>query len=238
MDIVITMAGLGSRFRQMGYNCPKYMIEVKGKTLFEWSMDSLLDYNDHVDKYCFVVRKEDNAGHFINNRCGSYGIKNVSVIEIDQLTDGQATTALIGISNCEKKHPIMIYNIDTYIEPYSMKYDDIAGSGYIPCFVADGTHWSFVRIDELGRVVEVREKERISDYCTVGAYYFSSADLYQSIYGEFYRLGNDDTKGERYIAPMYNYMIKNGYEITMSVIPSEKVHVLGTPDELEVFAKQ
>ena len=36
LDIVITMGGLGSRFRKMGYNLPKYMIEAKGKTLFDF----------------------------------------------------------------------------------------------------------------------------------------------------------------------------------------------------------
>jgi len=63
MNIIITMAGLGSRFRKAGYQVPKYMIEARGKTLFEWSMDSLLGYNDHVSKYIFVVRREDRAGY-------------------------------------------------------------------------------------------------------------------------------------------------------------------------------
>ena len=68
MDIIITMAGLGSRFRKVGYNCPKYMIEAKGKTLFDWSMDSLVDYNKYVDRYVFVVRAEDHAEEFIMDR--------------------------------------------------------------------------------------------------------------------------------------------------------------------------
>ena len=62
MNIIITMAGLGRRFRKAGYNCPKYMIEAKGKTLFDWSMDSLIGYNKSVDRYVFVVRAEDHAG--------------------------------------------------------------------------------------------------------------------------------------------------------------------------------
>ena len=66
MQIIITMAGLGTRFKKAGYDCPKYMIEAKDKTLFEWSMDSLLDYNSHVSKYIFVVRAEDNSSEFIN----------------------------------------------------------------------------------------------------------------------------------------------------------------------------
>ena len=160
MTIIITMAGLGSRFKKAGYNCPKYMITAKGKTLFEWSMDSLLDYNDHTDKYVFVVRKEDEARSFILEKCAVYGIKNIQIIEIDYLTDGQATTCMLAIPYCEEKDSIMIYNIDTYVEPFCLKYEDIQGDGYIPCFQAPGDHWSFVKLNKQGEVEEVREKQR------------------------------------------------------------------------------
>ena len=85
MDIIITMAGLGSRFRKVGYNCPKYMIEAKGKTLCDWSMDSLVDYNKHVDRYVFVVRAEDHAEEFIKKHCAAYGIHDVKIVELDHM---------------------------------------------------------------------------------------------------------------------------------------------------------
>lgn len=235
MNIIITMAGLGSRFREAGYNCPKYMIEAKGKSLFEWSMDSLVDYYPHVDKVLLVVRKEDNATQFICEKCRKYGIKSTKIIEIDHLTDGQATTALIAVQQCDSKESIMIYNIDTYIEPYEMKYSDIRGDGHIPCFHADGDHWSFVKLDEEQNVIEVREKVRISDNCTLGAYYFSSGELYKNLYDEYYADASHIEKKEKYIAPLYNFMIQMGMSVTMSIVDSEKVHVLGTPDELNLF---
>ena len=64
LTVVITMAGLGSRFRKAGYNVPKYMIEVHGKTLFEWSMESLEGYYDKDNEYIFIVRKEDESKAF------------------------------------------------------------------------------------------------------------------------------------------------------------------------------
>ncbi|MFI3163961.1 MAG: glycosyltransferase family 2 protein [Bacillota bacterium] len=235
MTVIITMAGLGSRFRKVGYNCPKYMIEAKGKSLFEWSMDSLIGYNDYVNKYVFVVRKEDNSADFIKMQCVKYGIENVDIVEIDYLTDGQATTCMLAIPYCEQDSSIMIYNIDTYVEPNEMKYADITGDGHIPCFNAEGEHWSFARLDDNGNVVEVREKKRISDNCTLGAYYFSSAELYKNIYNEFYIDDTNSEKNEKYIAPMYNYMIQKGMKITISMVDADKVHVLGTPEELEIF---
>ena len=235
MTVIITMAGLGSRFRKAGYKVPKYMIEAKGKTLFAWSMDSLLDYNPHVLKYVFVVRREDNSSEFIREKCKLYSLENVEIVEIDYLTDGQATTCMLAMPYCEKDAPMLVYNIDTYVEPYEMKYADISGEGHIPCFHADGDHWSFVRLDDEGKVVEVREKKRISDNCTLGAYYFSSAELFQRLYEEYYMDGTRLERNEKYIAPLYNYMIEKGMEVTISIVPAEKVHVLGTPEELRQF---
>ena len=237
MTIIITMAGLGSRFRKAGYNCPKYMIEARGKTLFEWSMDSLIGYNNYAAKYVFVVRKEDNTEDFIKEKMLKYGIDNVGVVGIDYLTDGQATTCMLALPHCDEDKAIMVYNIDTYVEPNEMKYEDISGDGHIPCFHADGDHWSFAKLDEKGKVTEVREKVRISNNCTLGAYYFSSAKLYKDLYEEYYKDDSKMEKNEKYIAPLYNYMIEKGMPVTISIVDAEKVHVLGTPEELQMFLR-
>lgn len=235
MTVIITMAGLGARFRKAGYKCPKYMIEAKGKTLFEWSMDSLIGYNEHISKYIFVVRKEDNTEDFIKEKMLQYGIDGVEVVGIDYLTDGQATTCMLAIPYCDLDRPIMIYNIDTYVEPNEMKYEDILGDGHIPCFHAAGDQWSFAKLDEDGKVVEVREKVRISDNCTLGAYYFSSAKLYKDLYEEYYKDDSKIEKNEKYIAPLYNALIEKGMLVTTSIVDEKKVHVLGTPEELQLF---
>ena len=217
MNIIITMAGLGSRFRKAGYNCPKYMIEAKGKTLFDWSMDSLIDYNKNVNRYVFVVRAEDDASEFIKTHCASYGIHDVKIVELDHMTDGQATTCMLAIE---------------------MKYANISGDGHIPCFHADGDHWSFVKLDSNGKAVEVREKKRISDNCTLGAYYFSSAKLYKELYEEYYSDNSHLEKNEKYIAPLYNFMIQKEMNVTISIVDARKVHVLGTPEELKTFLEE
>jgi len=235
MNIIITMAGLGSRFKKAGYKLPKYMIEVKGKTLFEWSMESLINYNQYVNKYIFVVRKEDKAIDFIKEKCQKFNIRELEIVEIDYLTDGQATTCMIAMPYCDTKESIMIYNIDTYVEANELKYCDISGDGYIPCFHADGEHWSFAKLDKNGNVVEIREKTRISNNCTLGAYYFSSFELYKKLYDGYYKDKNKIEKNEKYIAPLYNYMIQKGMRVNISIIDSNKVHVLGTPEEVEQF---
>ena len=234
LNIIITMGGIGLRFTKAGYNMPKYMIEAKGKTLFEWSLESLKGFFEVANKFIFVVKKEDCAKDFIKKHCQKFNIIP-EIIELTHVTDGQATSAKLGIEKCNLEEGILIYNIDTYVEPFEMKYEDLKGDGSIPCFKAEGNHWSFVKTDDKGQVVEVQEKNRISDNCSLGAYYFSSGKLYLKIYNEFYEKNSVSILKEKYIAPMYNYMIKMGYKLSMSLVESKKVHVLGTPEELSAF---
>ena len=235
LTILITMAGLGSRFRKAGYTVPKYQIPAKGKTLFEWSMESLEGFRAPENDYIFVVRAEDRAGDFITETCERMGIGNVKVIELDQATDGQATTAMLAADVWDEDSGLLIYNIDTYVEAGQMRSDQIEGDGFIPCFHAAGDHWSFAKLDDKGNVTEVREKQRISDNCTLGAYYFKSCRLYADLYHDYYSSDDKLEKGEKYVAPLYNHLIGKGKDVRISIVDYDKVHVLGTPEELEAF---
>lgn len=243
MEIVITMAGLGMRFRNAGYKVPKYMIEAKGRTLFEWSMESLKGYGED-NTYYFIVRKEDNSADFIKEACERIGIRSYKLIELDHETDGQATTALLASRYWNKDAELLIYNIDTYVESYNMNREELTGDGFIPCFKAPGDHWSFVKLDEAGNAVEVREKERISDHCTLGAYYFKTCGSYEDLYREYYEENKGSVsreaaaKKERYVAPLYNYLISKGGIVRISDVDAGVVHVLGTPEELRVFLNE
>lgn len=242
MEIVITMAGLGSRFKKAGYTVPKYMIEAKGKTLFEWSMESLEGYG-YDNNYYFIVRQEDHAADFIKNACLKLGIASYRLIELDHTTDGQATTALLASDHWNREDPLLIYNIDTYVEAGQMHTLQLKGDGFIPCFPAPGDHWSFVKTDALGNAIQVVEKERISDHCTLGAYYFKSCALYETLYHEFYEEGRASALTgaagrERYVAPLYNYLIEKGGVVGICDVDPKKVHVLGTPEELQVFLNE
>ncbi|NLG05300.1 MAG: hypothetical protein GX567_15985 [Clostridia bacterium] len=238
MTIVITMAGMGTRFKNAGFQVPKYMIEVRNKSLFEWSMESLAGFNDDENLYIFVVRKADQASEFIEKACHQMGIDQIKVIEIENMTDGQATTAMLAAPYWDADSSLMIYNIDTYVEAGEMNENQLVGDGFIPCFKAMGDHWSFVETDEDGRAVQVREKQRISDNCTIGAYFFKTCRLYEELYNEYYLSDQNMEKGEKYVAPLYNHMIGKGQEVRISLVDYEKVHVLGTPEELKVFADE
>lgn len=238
IEIVITMGGLGKRFLDAGYKAPKYMIEAKGKSLFEWSMISLTGFKADTNQYIFIALKDDSSDieQFIKEKCLTLGILNYKIILLEHLTDGQATTAMEAAKYWDSDHPLLIYNIDTYVEAGEMKSEELRGDGFIPCFKAPGNHWSFVRTDPMtGLAVEIKEKERISDHCTLGAYYFKSCGLYARLYEEYYSDNKNLVKGEKYVAPLYNHLLTKGGQIYISDVDPSKVHVLGTPEELRTF---
>ena len=235
--VIITMAGEGRRFREAGYDVPKYAILALGRSLFAWSMESLRGFIDAGWRFVFIARRADNAQAFIAAEAPRLGIVGFELIELDAVTDGQATTALLASHRITNDGaPIAVYNIDTYVEARALPVSAIRGGGWIPCFPGDGEGWSFVSLDETsGQAIEVREKQRISPHATVGLYYFSSLGLYRSIYERYYAVPQHLERGERYIAPMYNQLIAEGRAVHIHEVPLDAVHPLGTPQELKHF---
>lgn len=232
---IITMAGFGRRFLDAGYTIPKYRIEAHGHALFGWSMLSLRSFIAEGAEFVFVVRRADEARDFIVSEAARIGIKRSSVVELDEPTDGQATTAILaapGVSHPDA--PMLIYNIDTFVHPDALPASP-RGDGWVPCFPGAGDGWSFAKADETGRISELREKVRISDDATIGLYWFSSFDSYAKIYGDYYSDPAKLEKGEKYVAPLYNRLIDNGRPVFVHRVPLSAVIPLGTPAEVERF---
>ena len=129
----------------------------------------------------------------------------------------------------------MIYNIDTYVEAYEMKTEQIAGDGFIPCFHAPGEHWSFAKLDANGKVVEVREKNVFPT--TVHSVLIISRPVHctNSFITNTIPAKKSWKRVKKYVAPLYNYLISKGGDVRISIVDFEKVHVLGTPEELNYF---
>ena len=237
--IAITMAGMGSRFRAAGHDCPKFQIEVGVHPLFDWSMFGLLAYRDAGWRFSFATRADDDAGPFVRERCAALGITVEAIVELPELTDGQATTALYLAERADAAAPFAVFNIDTFVAPGAMGPDLIpAGcAGWVPCFPGKGDGWSFARADASGRIVELREKQRISDDATTGFYYFASAGLFRQYYASFFGAGMGAEKGEKYIAPLYNALIGDDLPVMLARLPLDSVGMLGTPEQVAAFAQ-
>lgn len=208
----ITMAGFGNRFRKAGYTQPKYQIEAAGHPLFDWSMQALAAFWTSGWKLSFALRAADDAAPFIRDRCERLGIRHRPdrrTVRSDRWPGDDGADAG---RTAEPEQPFAVFNIDTYVRPGAMTPSNIPDGceGWIPCFPGPGDGWSFARVDSDDRVVDIREKERISDHATVGLYWFATAGLFQDVYARYFERDQHLDAGERYIAPMYGEMIRAG----------------------------
>ena len=234
--VAITMAGRGQRFRDAGFDVPKYMIETHGRTLFRWSIESLRSWIDEGAQFVFLARGEDAAEDFIARESAAAGIAAHDVVSLDGTTDGQATTALLAEPAVgDRNAPFVVYNIDTHVRAGAMSAARSRGAGWIPCFPAAGEHWSFAAADANGRVTEVREKQRIAPNATVGLYWFDTFARYADLYLRHFDEHGAEA-GERYIAPMYNTLISGGGDVFIERLDLDDVFALGTPEDVSRFA--
>ncbi|QYY80334.1 glycosyltransferase family 2 protein [Pseudomonas sp. B21-041] len=237
VNIVITMAGRGSRFYEAGYTVPKYEIPAHGKSLFDWSMLSLRNFLTTDCRVIFVCLEENNSADYVRRQSEAMGLRDVHVIEIGQVTDGQATSAYLAREFWRPEDPLLIYNIDTYVNPRALLPESIreGADGWVPCFQVPGDHWSFVKLGDDQWATDLAEKQRISDFASIGLYWFSRAEDYEKAYDRFFADSQNLVRGERYIAPLYRQLIAEGRKISITDLAVNDVHVLGTPAELNAF---
>jgi dTDP-glucose pyrophosphorylase len=236
--LAITMAGRGQRFRDAGYDVPKFQVVVRGQPLFRWAIESLRSWTAAGAHLVFIAREEDRSRDFIAGECAAQDISSFEVLTLTGTTDGQATTALLArdlVSDAGA--PFAVYNVDTHVRPGALREQDARGDGWVPCFPGAGSAWSFARTGPDGRVEEMREKERISPHATVGLYWFRSFELYADLYERHFASSDGGVEaGERYIAPMYNTLIRDGGSVYIQELDIDDVVPLGTPAEVERFA--
>ncbi|EOH92467.1 glycosyltransferase family 2 protein [Enterococcus pallens] len=236
MKIVITMAGKGSRFVKQGYQQPKHEIIAGKHSLFAWAMHSLENFFD--EEFIFLVRKDAFSAHRLKQELSLLGINKYSIIELTSLTRGQADTVLQAEHLITDEEGLVIYNIDTTVQPrYLTKEMVLQGDGTVPVFQAQGNHWSFAKLNRQNKIIELAEKQPISEWGSVGFYYFRYWKDYKTA---FHIMKEEIARqyGEIYIAPLYNYLIQQGKIINPVFLPKNGYASLGTPEELTEFIQR
>lgn len=235
MNIVIPMAGLGSRFTKAGFDKPKPFIDVLGKPMIVRVLENL-KYKGA--RYILIARKE----HLIKEKKLVDEIKNnfnVEFIAINKLTEGTACTVLYARKYINNNTPLMIANSDQIVD---INIGDFINDsfkrgldGSILTFIdkEENPKWSFAKLNN-DLVVEVKEKETISEFATVGIYFFNEGKIFVESAIDMI-IENDRVNNEFYTCPVYNYAIKNGVKIGIYNIDFSKMHGIGTPEDLEIF---
>ncbi len=230
LNIVIPMAGLGSRFANVGYKLPKPLIDVNGKPMIQVVVENM-NINAH---YVFIAMKKHVEEYDVENTIKEVTCGNYTIHTIDELTEGSACTVLKVRDIIDNDNPMMLANSDQYLEWDS--YDFLVKSqgvdGLISCFEADHPKWSFAKVDCSGRVTEVAEKKVISNLATTGLYYFAKGSQFVRC-ADAMIAKNIRTNGEFYNCPIYNELIGEGGNVRVHMC--SKMWGVGTPEDLEYF---
>lgn len=231
MNVLIPMAGAGSRFEKAGYTFPKPLIEVNGKPMIQVVVENI-----NIDaKHIFVVQKS----HY-----DKYNLKTVlnnispdcEIIQVDGVTEGAACTTLLAKEYINNDEPLLMANSDQFVEwdsnefMYSMIGDNIDAG--ILTFKSNHPKWSYAKLNDDGFVSEVQEKNPISDMATVGIYYWSKGSDYVK-YAEQMIEANKRVNNEFYVCPVFNEAIEEGKKV--KVFNIENMWGLGTPEDLNYF---
>ncbi|HDT5220580.1 TPA: glycosyltransferase family 2 protein [Enterobacter roggenkampii] len=238
LNIVVPMAGRGSRFAKEGYVDPKPLIKLKDKRMIQVVINNLTPSLPH--RFIFICQRQHVIDYSLDRYLKEWA-PNSEVICIDGITEGAACTVMCAEELINNDEPLMIANSDQWIDidinDYLnyMKHEDL--DGLIMTMKADDPKWSYAEMNENNHVTRVVEKEVVSDEATVGIYnYKKGADFCRSV-KRMIAL-DQRSNGEFYVAPAYTLMYENeGAKIGIYNIGEEAngMYGLGIPADLELF---
>ena len=231
-NILVPMAGLGSRFIKEGFKVPKQLINIKDKHLIDISLDCL-DYEGC--NLIFVVRDETVYNFHMDELLRKKFGDDVKIVVLDKLTDGSVCSCLYAEEYIDNDAPLVIHTLDIEFEPVFNPHimSDLNGDGLILTFKSNSTNYSYAKVEGIdGHVTETAEKKAISSNACVGIYGFKRGSDFCKYAREM--IDRDlRTKNEFYISPLYNLLIEDGKKILTE--PVDKMHIFGTPDEFHFY---
>ena len=231
LNILIPMAGAGSRFEQAGYTFPKPLIDVNGKPMIQVVTENL----NIKANYIYVVQKEHRVKYNLDTLLNLITPK-CKIVEVEGVTEGAACTALLAKEYIDNDKPLFFANSDQFVEwdsnEFLYKMNETDADGGIVTFKATHPKWSFAKINKAGLVTEVAEKNPISDLATVGYYYWKQGSDFVK-YAEEMIEKNIRVNNEFYVCPVFNQAINDKKAIRTFNI--DKMWGLGTPEDLKYF---
>ena len=232
-NIVVPMAGRGSRFTEQGYTDSKPFIDVNGKPMIQRVIENLNIEFDSNYEFVIICLQEDFDKYDFRIFDDIIGHTEYKVICLEDVTEGAAQTLLEAKDIIDNDTPMLSFNTDQMVEYDKNMWKSFEQfDGGIPCFWGNSDDWSYARCSQDGYVEEVAEKKVISNDATAGYYYWSKGSDYVK-YARQMIEENSRTNNEFYVAPVYNWAIKDGKKIAIYMV--DKIYELGTPEYLEEY---
>jgi dTDP-glucose pyrophosphorylase len=237
LNIVLPIAGRGSRFAVAGYAQPKPLIPVHGEPMIAAVVRNVRPVRAH--RFIFVALAE-HLEHRGMRETLNAAAPGCIIVPVEQVTEGAACTVLLARDYIDNDDALMLANSDQWVDidinEYLAEMDRQRADGLIMTMTADDPKWSFVGLDRNRLVTRVVEKEVISDEATVGIYNFRrGADFVRAADRMIAR--NLRVNNEFYVAPTYNQLIEEGGRIAIYNVGREGagMYGLGIPKDLEMF---
>jgi HAD superfamily hydrolase (TIGR01509 family) len=231
LNVLIPMAGAGSRFEQAGYTFPKPLIDVRNKPMIQVVVENL----NIKANFIYIVQKSHREKYNLDTLLNLI-TPGCQVIEVDGITEGAACTALLAKEYIDNDKPLFFANSDQFVEwnssEFMYKMNETKCDGGIVTFEATHPKWSFAKTNEKGLVTEVAEKNPISNIATVGFYWWKQGSDFVK-YAEQMIERNVRVNNEFYVCPVFNQAIEGGKEIRTFNI--DKMWGLGTPEDLKYY---
>jgi len=231
MKLILPMAGNGQRFFDAGYDLPKPLIDIKGKPMFARVIENL--WVNNAELTC-IVRQDHVNDYEIDKRILEH-YPDANIIIIPGTTEGAACTVRLA-TNVLGGEPMIVANCDQLMrwdpkEFYEKIDTNLYPGGLIPVFTPNHNEpkHSYCEVDKYGNLLQLKEKEIISDIATVGVYYFGDESKWIKAH-EKQMDANDRTNNEFYLAPTYNYLEEN-----VGIHRIDEMIGMGTPEELNDF---
>jgi len=231
-NLLIPMAGLGSRFRKQGYEVPKQFIYVKDKQLIDLSIDCV---DTSECNLIFIVRDEQVYNYNVDRLLKAKFGEDIEIVTTEGLTRGSVCSCLLARDLIDNDLPLVIHTLDIEFFP-QLNPASFVKSGFdgnMLTFKSNSANYSYVETDDNNLVTKTAEKKVISSNACVGIYYFAKGSIFCD-YADKMIEQDLTTKGEFYITPLYNLLVEDGLKVAHENV--EKIHIFGTPEEF-VFYK-
>jgi dTDP-glucose pyrophosphorylase len=237
LNIVLPIAGRGSRFAVAGYSQPKPLIPLHGVPMIAAVVRNVRPRCAHRFIFVSLCEHLEHAGM---REALTAAAPGSVIVPVDRVTEGAACTVLLARQHINSDEPLMLANsdqwVDVNIDDYLASMDRQRADGLIMTMKADDPKWSFVGLNGQRMVTRVVEKEAISSEATVGIYNFRRGSDFvraaESMIARNLRVNN-----EFYVAPVYNQLIEEGARIAIYNVGREGcgMYGLGIPRDLEQF---
>jgi dTDP-glucose pyrophosphorylase len=235
MNIVIPMAGLGSRLPPSTYGTIKPLIPINGTPMINLVVDSLALKGHHI----FIYREDEYSAelkktlHQINGQ--------FTIISLEELTRGPAETCLAAQNLIDNDEELVIANADQIMwwksEPFLNAAQTSYLDGVVVTYTSTAERNSYARLDREGFVSEIREKRVISSIALSGIHYWRRGKDFVSSAKKMIDEGNQE-HGEFYVGPTYNYLIERGCKIGTYHIPEYQHNPVGVPEDLDRYKEK